>query len=116
MITIRRFRTADAAAVAVVIRAAMRETNTQDYPLGILQPLMDYFSPEKVERLATERYCLVAETDGRVVGTAARRPASRRVESSLTGATLYERHGYRRTGTDVTRTAGEQIEMTKMLA
>jgi GNAT superfamily N-acetyltransferase len=49
----------------------MAVSNIDDYPLERLQPLMDYFSPEKVLRLSYERICLVAESDGRVVGTIA---------------------------------------------
>jgi GNAT superfamily N-acetyltransferase len=36
-----------------------------------------------------------------------------RVDSSLTGATFYERHGYRRTGGTLAGTAGPQITLTK---
>jgi GNAT superfamily N-acetyltransferase len=36
-----------------------------------LRPLIEYFSPAKVVQLNEERYCLVAEEEGRIVGTAA---------------------------------------------
>ena len=47
----------------------MTISNNKDYPLQVLDPLRDYFSPEKVTALATERICLVAEVKGSVVGT-----------------------------------------------
>ena len=71
MIAIRTFEPADATAVSQLIRRTMRESNTRDYPLDRLQPLIDYFSPEKVLRLGQERVCLVAESDQLLVGTAA---------------------------------------------
>jgi GNAT superfamily N-acetyltransferase len=70
-ITVRKFETRDAAAVSTVIREAMRVTNSRDYPPSVLNPLMYYFSPKKVLQLSLERICLVAETDGEIVGTVA---------------------------------------------
>jgi GNAT superfamily N-acetyltransferase len=71
MITIRAFAPEDAEAVSAVIRTTMRISNSHDYPIAQLQPLIDYFSPAKVLLLSAERHCLVATIDGRVVGTAA---------------------------------------------
>ncbi len=71
MIIIRTFEPADATAVSQLIRRTMRESNSRDYPLDRLQPLIDYFSPEKVRRLSQERVCLVAEANGQLIGTAA---------------------------------------------
>ena len=68
---IRTFAPGDAEAVSALIRQTMRVSNIGDYPLERLQPLMDYFSPEKVLLLSEERHCLVAEVNGRVVGTIA---------------------------------------------
>lgn len=68
---IRRFTPPDAEVVSALIRTTMAASNVQDYPLERLQPLIDYFTPAKVAALAAERHCLVAEADGRVVGTAA---------------------------------------------
>jgi GNAT superfamily N-acetyltransferase len=70
-VKIRTFAPADAEAVSALIRQTMRVSNSGDYPLERLQPLIDYFSPEKVLLLSGERHCLVAEVDGRVVGTIA---------------------------------------------
>src|SRR5215207_2696166 len=71
MVTIRTFEPRDAEAVSALIRRTMRESNSRDYPLDQLQPLIDYFSPEKVRRLGQERVCLVAEANGQTIGTAA---------------------------------------------
>ena len=71
MIIIRTFEPGDAEAVSALIRRTMRESNSRDYPLDRLQPLIDYFSPEKVLQLSRERVCLVAEADRRVAGTIA---------------------------------------------
>jgi GNAT superfamily N-acetyltransferase len=71
MIAIRAFELRDAASVSALIRRTMRESNSRDYPLDRLQPLIDYFSPEKVRRLGQERVCLVAEADQLLIGTAA---------------------------------------------
>lgn len=71
MVKIRPFEPRDAAAVSALIRHTMAISNSADYPLERLQPLMDYFSPEKVLQLSYERICLVAEIEERVVGTVA---------------------------------------------
>ena len=71
MIKIRNFVPEDAGAVSAVIRETMRISNGKDYSFDILQPLIEYFSPEKVIQLSRERHCLVAETNGRIVGTIA---------------------------------------------
>jgi GNAT superfamily N-acetyltransferase len=68
---IRRFAPQDAAAVSELIRTTMRVSNTQDYPIERLQPLINYFSPEKVLQLSAERVCFVALDDGQIIGTAA---------------------------------------------
>ena len=71
MVTIRTFEPRDAEAVSSLIRRTMAISNTADYDLARLQPLMDYFSPEKVLQLSQERICLVAEHHAQVVGTIA---------------------------------------------
>jgi GNAT superfamily N-acetyltransferase len=48
----------------------MRISNSADYPLEQLQPLIDYFSPAKVEQINGDRVCLVAEEDGHLLATA----------------------------------------------
>jgi N-acetylglutamate synthase-like GNAT family acetyltransferase len=70
-INIRAFEPRDADAVSVLIRQTMAISNSQDYDPARLQPLIDYFTPAKVLQLSQERYCIVAEAHGVVVGTAA---------------------------------------------
>jgi putative acetyltransferase len=72
MFVLREFTPVDAEALSALIRTTMRRSNTRDYPLERLQPLIDYFTPEKIARLNLERFCLVAEAGGALVGTAAR--------------------------------------------
>lgn len=69
MLVIRAFAPHDAEAVSALIRHTMQASNSRDYPLARLQPLIDYFSPAKVLQLSEERECLVAEVDGQVIGT-----------------------------------------------
>ena len=68
---IREFAPEDAVAVSNVIRQTMRVTNSKDYSMENLSPLIEYFSPKKVLSLNEERICLVAEIDGQIVGTIA---------------------------------------------
>ncbi len=68
---IREFEPKDAVAVSNVIRETMRVTNSEDYSMEILAPLVEYYSPEKVLILAKERICLIAEIGKKIVGTAA---------------------------------------------
>ena len=49
----------------------MRISNSADYPLKRLKPVIEYFSPEKITQLNLDRFCVVAETDAQIVGTAA---------------------------------------------
>ncbi|MFZ1753584.1 MAG: GNAT family N-acetyltransferase [Caldilineaceae bacterium] len=67
---IRLYRSADAEAVSAIIRETMRVSNSADYLLEQLQPLIDYFSPAKVEQINRTRTCLVAEENGQLVATA----------------------------------------------
>jgi predicted N-acetyltransferase YhbS len=69
MVVIRAFAPQDGEAVSALIRYTMQVSNSHDYPLARLQPLMDYFSPQKVRQLNQERLCLVADVDGQVIGT-----------------------------------------------
>ena len=70
MLEIRPYQSKDAAAVSQVIATAMRRSNTADYPIERLQPLIDYFTAEKLDELCSTRTCLVAVSDGEVIGTA----------------------------------------------
>ena len=68
---IRNFEPKDAEAVSFVVRQTMRVSNANDYSLELLEPLIEYFSPEKMLLLNRERHCLVAEIDNQIVGTVA---------------------------------------------
>lgn len=70
MIQIRPYRSADAEAVSEIIRTTMRISNSADYTPERLQPLIDYFSPAKVEQINQTRTCLVAEEAGEILATA----------------------------------------------
>jgi putative acetyltransferase len=149
MIAIRTFEPRDAETVSALIGRTMRESNSHDYRLERLEPLIAYFSPEKLRQLAQERVCLVAEASGQLIGTAALDGtelatffvlpeyqgqgigarllaaieeharalgiAMLTVDASVTGAAIYDRMGYRRTGVERQGTAGPQIGMEKQL-
>jgi len=68
---IRNFEPKDAEAVSVVIRQTMLVSNSGDYHLEHLEPLIRYFSPAKVVLLNQKRNCIVAEVDNQAVGTVA---------------------------------------------
>lgn len=68
---IRPYRSTDAEAVSAIIRRTMQISNSADYSPERLQPLIDYFSPAKVEQINRSRTCLVAEANGQLVATAA---------------------------------------------
>jgi GNAT superfamily N-acetyltransferase len=70
-VRIRPYESPDARAVSELIRRTMRISNAADYPLDRLEPLIDYFSPEKVDALGRERAWFVAEARGEIVGTGA---------------------------------------------
>lgn len=71
MVKVRIFRKADAIQVSRLIRKTLMSTNKKDYPLSILKPLHDYFTPAKVKVLASERFCLVVEEGEKIVATGA---------------------------------------------
>lgn len=70
-VEVRPFEPGDAESVARLIATTMRRSNVRDYPLARLEPLIAYFTPARLRRLATERHCLVALVGGRIIGTAA---------------------------------------------
>lgn len=146
---IRRFHDEDAEAVSSIIRTTMLTSNATDYPISILQPLHDYFSPSKVKILANERYCLVAVLGMKIIGTGAyeagelktifvlpnhqRKGVGNRlvlelekqarsvgvttmkVPASISGVSFYERLGYIKINTFLSKNAGKQTLMEKIL-
>lgn len=69
-IDIRVFEPDDAQQVAALIRKALREVNSADYPPEVITSLCDYFVPETLCELTLRREVLVAMVDGVIVGTA----------------------------------------------
>ncbi|MEZ4837498.1 MAG: GNAT family N-acetyltransferase [Caldilineaceae bacterium] len=69
-VRIRPYQVGDAATVSAIIRTTMRVSNSADYAPERLQPLIDYFSPAKVDQINETRTCLVAEVSGVLVATA----------------------------------------------
>ena len=67
---IRPYCSDDADAVSHIIRMTLRVSNAADYAFERLQPLIDYFSPAKVEEINRTRTCWVTEEDGQLVATA----------------------------------------------
>lgn len=68
-IHIRPYRSKDADAVSQIIRTTMRVSNSADYPIEKLQPLIDYFTPAKVAQINRTRACLVVEKDEKLLAT-----------------------------------------------
>jgi len=66
---IRPCRSTDADAVSMIIRTTMRVSNSVDYPIEKLQPLIDYFTPAKVAQINRTRLCLVVEKGGQLLAT-----------------------------------------------
>lgn len=87
---IREFEPGDGDAVSSLIRETMKTSNAKDYSAGVLEPLIEYFSPAKVLQLNRERRCFVAESDGQIVGTAA-------IENSEL-CTFFVHHDFQRKG------------------
>ncbi|KJK03741.1 acetyltransferase [Pseudomonas sp. 21] len=61
----------DAKAISQVIVAAVRESNSQDYPANIIESVMANFTPERVIGLLKERLVFVALLNDEIVGTGA---------------------------------------------
>ena len=68
---IRQYKPSDAPAVSHLVRTTLLVSNAKDYPAERINALHAYFTPEKIQQLADERYCLVAEIDGQIVATGA---------------------------------------------
>ncbi|MEV4134098.1 GNAT family N-acetyltransferase [Dactylosporangium sp. NPDC049742] len=71
MATIRRLQDVDAPAVAAIIERCLREVNSRDYPIEIIERMCGHFTEHRVRELATQREVYVAEADG-IVGTVSR--------------------------------------------
>jgi len=149
-ISIRIFEEKDANQVSHIIRETMMKSNVNDYPMSILKPLHDYFTPSKVIILAKERYCLIAKVNDEIVGTGAIEGDELKtifvlpsyqglgigkriiacleefaisfkikkinVPASISGIGFYEKVGYIKGKTFISKHAGQQTWMTKEMS
>lgn len=69
-VQVRRAVAEDAAAISNVILTALRDTNSQDYAVEVIERVALSFTVESVGKLLESRYVLVACTGDEVVATA----------------------------------------------
>ncbi|MHA6195044.1 N-acetyltransferase family protein [Pseudomonas wadenswilerensis] len=67
---VRLAKSEDAAAISRVVIAALRESNTLDYPAEVIAQVEPNFSPEKIAALLDKRKVFVAELGREIFGTA----------------------------------------------
>ncbi|WP_085625116.1 MULTISPECIES: GNAT family N-acetyltransferase [unclassified Pseudomonas] len=60
----------DAVAISRVVIAALRESNSQDYPPDVIAQVEQSFSPEAITTQLTKRKVFVALLGGNIIGTA----------------------------------------------
>ena len=60
----------DAAAISCVVIAALRESNSQDYPPDVIAQVEQSFSPEAITTQLTKRRVFVALLGENIIGTA----------------------------------------------
>jgi N-acetylglutamate synthase-like GNAT family acetyltransferase len=60
----------DAAAISRVVLAALRESNTQDYPPDVIAKVEQSFSPEVITTQLAKRSVFVALLGEKIIGTA----------------------------------------------
>ncbi|MGC4007516.1 MAG: GNAT family N-acetyltransferase [Pseudomonas sp.] len=70
-LTIRQAHSNDARAISQVIIAAVRESNSQDYPESVIASVVANFTPGRVIELLEQRLVFVALLDDKIVGTGA---------------------------------------------
>ena len=68
---IRRFKEEEAKEVSDLIRNTIRISNTKDYPLELMNLLIETETPEHVLERASWTHFYVAEDEGRIVGCGA---------------------------------------------
>lgn len=68
---IRRFKEEEAKEVSNLIRNTIRISNTKDYPLELMELLIETETPEHVLERASWTHFYVAEDEGRIVGCGA---------------------------------------------
>jgi len=81
---ISRFKEEQAKEVSDLIRTTIRISNTKDYPLELMEQLIESETPEHVIERASWTHFYVAQDDGRIVGCGAIGPYwGKEDESSL---------------------------------
>jgi GNAT superfamily N-acetyltransferase len=66
---IRQFTLSDSEETSLVIRKALVEVNSKDYPETVIRNLCQKFAPENLKTLAQTRDIFVATEHGRILGT-----------------------------------------------
>ena len=81
---IRRFEEQDAKAVSELIRKTIRISNTKDYPVELMEQLIEVESPEHVLERASRTHYYVADEQDNIIGCGAIGPYwGKEDESSL---------------------------------
>ena len=70
-LTIRQAHSNDAKAISQVIVAAVRESNSQDYPESVIASVVANFTPGRVIELLEQRLVFFALLNDKIVGTGA---------------------------------------------
>ncbi|MEE1786169.1 GNAT family N-acetyltransferase [Streptomyces sp. SP17BM10] len=71
VIAIRPFRSDDAPQVAEIVRRCLREVNSQDYPVEVIDRMCGHFTAARFVELSAGRDIYIAD-EGGVVGTVSR--------------------------------------------
>ena len=67
---VRRFLLEDVRDVQTIIHRGLREINSADYPMDVIERYCDYFTVEKIIEQATSAHTYVAQSDsGKILGT-----------------------------------------------
>ena len=69
MIKIRKFEEKDAEEASNLIRKAILEVNSKDYPLDVIKNLYEFFSTEHLMEMAIRDEILLAVDNGKIRGT-----------------------------------------------
>ena len=91
---IRRFKEEEAKEVSDLIRNTIRISNTKDYPLELMELLIETETPEHVLERASWTHFYVAEDEGRIVGLA----VYRNILGDVDITNVQVRTGHRRQG------------------
>jgi GNAT superfamily N-acetyltransferase len=73
MLRIRRFVPQDAEQISNVIRRALLEVNSRDYPQSVITRLYEHFTPERICEISKTREIYVALDNELILGTASRK-------------------------------------------